>query len=165
MQCPFCGTDKDKVVDSRSSDGGKAVRRRRECLKCERRFTTYERIEAAPRITVIKKDGSRVPFARGRILEGLKKACFKRPVSDEQLRSIVEASEEAIFRDFEKEVPSTFIGDTVSRLLRSIDKVAYIRFASVYREFQDVGELIDEAEEVRDMPDEATQGKLFDPDA
>ncbi len=152
MQCPFCGTDKDRVVDSRSSDGGKAVRRRRECSRCTRRFTTYERVEAAPRITVIKKDGSRVPFNRRQILAGLQKACFKRPVSSDQLRRIVESTEEEIFREFDKEVPSTFIGDTVAKYLRAVDKVAYIRFASVYREFRDVGELIEEAEEVRDLP-------------
>ena len=152
MQCPFCGTDRDRVVDSRSTDGGKAVRRRRECAKCSRRFTTYERAEEAPRITVIKKDGSRMPFNRRQILAGLQKACFKRPVSSDQLRRIVEATEEEIFREFEKEVPSTFIGDTVAKYLRAVDKVAYIRFASVYREFRDVGEFIEEAEEVRDIP-------------
>lgn len=152
MQCPFCGTDRDRVVDSRSTDGGKAVRRRRECAKCNRRFTTYERAEEAPRITVIKKDGSRMPFNRRQVLAGLQKACFKRPVSSDQLRRIVEATEEEIFREFEKEVPSTFIGDTVAKYLRAVDKVAYIRFASVYREFRDVGELIEEAEDVRDIP-------------
>jgi len=162
MQCPFCGKDDDKVVDSRSSDGGRAVRRRRQCRRCGRRFTTYERVEEAARITVVKKDGSRVPYDRGRILAGVEKACFKRPVSDDQLRSIVDAAEEEIFRNFEKEVPSAFIGETVSRLLRNIDKVAYIRFASVYREFRDVGELIEEAQEVRDMPPEpASQQRLF----
>lgn len=163
MQCPFCGTDKDRVVDSRSSNGGKAVRRRRECNQCKRRFTTYERVEDAPRITVIKRDGSRVPFDRQRILTGLQKACFKRAVSGQQLRQIVDATEEEIFREFDKEVPVTFIGDTVSRRLREVDKVAYIRFASVYRKFQDVGELIEEAEEVRDLPEPGPgQAKLFD---
>ena len=162
MQCPFCAADKDRVVDSRSSDGGKAVRRRRECSNCSRRFTTYERVEEAPRIMVIKKDGLRVPFNRRQILAGLQKACFKRPVSNDQLRRIVEATEEEIFREFEKEVPSTFIGDSVAKYLRAVDKVAYIRFASVYREFRDVGEFIEEAEEVRDMPTEAPgQRDLF----
>ena len=162
MQCPFCGIDRDKVVDSRGSEGGRAVRRRRECLGCRRRFTTYERVEENIRLTVVKKDGSRVPYDRSKVLAGLQKACYKRPVSDEQLRHIVEAAEEDIFRKFEKEVPSTYIGDAISQQLRRVDKVAYIRFASVYREFQDVGDLIDEAEEVRDTPGEAPgQHDLF----
>ena len=163
MQCPFCGTDNDKVIDSRASNGGKAVRRRRECNHCKRRFTTYERAQNTPRITVIKRDGSRVPFDRQRVLTGLEKACFKRPVSGEQLRKIVDATEEEIFREFDKEVPVTFIGDTVSKWLREVDKVAYIRFASVYRKFQDVGELIEEAQEVRDLPEPPPgQAKLFE---
>ncbi len=162
MQCPFCGVDRDKVVDSRSSEGGRAVRRRRECLACGRRFTTYERVEDSPRITVIKKDGSRVPYDRSKLLAGLQKACYKRPVSDQQLRQVVEAAEEDMFRRFEKEVPTSYIGDAVSQHLRRLDKVAYIRFASVYRQFQDVGELITEAEEVRDAPAEAPgQRDLF----
>ena len=163
MQCPFCGGDDDKVIDSRSSEVGRAVRRRRQCRRCGRRFTTYERAEVTPRITVVKKDGSRVPYERRKLLEGLQKACFKRPVSDAQLSRIVEATEEDIFRNFDKEVPSTSIGDLVSEQLRRVDKVAYIRFASVYREFRDVGEFIEEAEEVRDMPAEAPgQQELFD---
>ena len=163
MQCPFCGVDRDKVVDSRSSEGGRAVRRRRECLACGRRFTTYERVEDSPRITVVKKDGSRVPYDRTKVLAGLQKACYKRPVSDQQLRQVVEAAEEDMFRRFEKEVPSSYIGDAVSQHLRRLDKVAYIRFASVYRQFQDVGELITEAEEVRDAPTEAPgQRDLFE---
>jgi len=152
MQCPFCGTDHDKVVDSRSSEGGRAVRRRRECLDCRRRFTTYERVEDTPRLTVVKRDGTRVPYDRAKVLAGLRKACYKRPVSDRRLRKIIEAAEEAIFRRFEKEVPSTYIGDAISEGLRGVDKVAYIRFASVYRQFQDVGEIIDEAQELRDAP-------------
>ena len=162
MQCPFCGIDRDKVVDSRSSEGGRAVRRRRECLGCSRRFTTYERMEENLRLTVIKKDGSRVPYDRTKVLTGLQRACYKRQVSDQQLRRIVESAEEDIFRAFEKEVPSTYIGDAISQQLRRIDKVAYIRFASVYREFQDVGDLIDEAEEVRNAPADAPgQKDLF----
>lgn len=163
MQCPFCGADDDKVIDSRSSEGGRAVRRRRECRRCSRRFTTYERAEETPRITVVKKDGSRVPYERQKLLAGLQKACFKRPVSEPQLLRIVEATEEEIFRNFDKEVPSTRIGDLVGGQLRKVDQVAYIRFASVYREFRDVGELIEEAQEVRDSPPEAPgQQELFD---
>jgi len=163
MQCPFCGADNDKVVDSRGSDGGRAVRRRRECLHCRRRFTTYERVDVAPRVTVIKKDSTRVPYDRQKVLAGLQKACFKRNVSDQQLLAIVEGAEEDIFARFDKEVPSTFIGDAISDRLRRIDKVAYIRFASVYREFQDVGQIIEEAREVRDLPEDAPgQKDLFD---
>lgn len=165
MQCPYCGRDNDKVVDSRSSEGGKAVRRRRQCLHCQRRYTTYERAEEAPRISVVKKDLARVPYDRQRIIDGLRKASFKRPVSDQQILAIVERAEEEIFRNYDKEVPSTFIGDVVGRRLREIDKVAYIRFASVYREFKDVGELIQEAEVVRDEPPKLPgQQELFPPD-
>ena len=162
MQCPFCGKDHDKVVDSRSSEAGQAVRRRRECLECGRRFTTRERVEATTRLIVVKKDGSRVPYDRSKALAGLQKACYKRPVSDEQLRQLVDAVEEELFREYEKEVPSTYIGDAIGQQLRRVDKVAYIRFASVYREFRDVGDLIEEAEELRDAPDEAPgQRELF----
>ena len=152
MQCPFCGQDNDRVVDSRSSEGGKVVRRRRECGSCKRRFTTYERAEEALRLTVIKKDGSRQPYDRQKLISGLGKACYKRPVTDQQIRAIVEATEEDIFRHCEKDVPSSFIGDVVSAHLRAVDKVAYMRFASVYRQFADVGELIEEATEVKDIP-------------
>ncbi len=152
MQCPFCGQDNDKVVDSRSSEGGRVVRRRRQCLACDRRFTTYERPEENVRLTVIKKDGSRVPYDRQKIIAGLQKSCYKRPVSDERIREIVEATEEDIFRHYDRDVPSSFIGDAVSRHLRDVDKIAYVRFASVYRNFTDVGELIDEAQEARNAP-------------
>ncbi len=165
MQCPFCGNDSDKVVDSRSSDGGRVVRRRRQCLPCGRRFTTYERIEDSVRMTVIKKDGSRVPYSRNKVLVGLQAACYKRPVGEKELRRIVEATEEEIFRHCEKEVPSSFIGDAVSRHLRKVDQVAYVRFASVYRAFEDVGAFIEEANEVMSRPEDAPeQGRLFDGD-
>jgi transcriptional repressor NrdR len=152
MQCPFCGQDNDKVVDSRSSEGGKVVRRRRQCVSCERRFTTYERPEEAIRLYVLKKSGVREPYDRSKLITGLERACYKRPVKDEQIREIVEATEEDIYRRFEKEVPAGFIGDIASGHLRHIDKIAYVRFASVYREFADVGELINEANDVKDGP-------------
>ena len=152
MQCPFCGQDKDKVVDSRSSEGGRVVRRRRECLNCLRRYTTYERPEETIRLAVIKKDGSRVGYRREKIIEGLRKACYKRPVTDEQIRRIIDATEEEIFRTFDRDVPSSFIGDVVGSHLQNVDKIAYVRFASVYRDFADVGELIEEAREVKDSP-------------
>ncbi len=164
MQCPFCGQDNDKVVDSRSSEGGRVVRRRRQCLACKRRYTTYERPEEAIRLTVIKKDKSREPYQREKIIAGLQKACFKQPVTDEQLRAIVDAAEEEIFREFDKEVPSSFIGDTVAALLREVDKIAYVRFASVYRQFADVGELIHEAKVAKDAPSIGREQKdLFAP--
>jgi len=152
MQCPFCGQDKDRVIDSRSSEGGRVVRRRRQCEACKRRFTTYERVEDAVRLTVIKKDGSRQPYDRQKVIAGLEQACYKRPITDEQIRAVLEATEEDIFREFEKDVPSAFIGDTVGGHLRSLDKIAYIRFASVYRQFADVGELIEEARGVEETP-------------
>ena len=152
MQCPFCGQDEDKVIDSRSSDGGRMVRRRRNCLACGRRFTTYERVEETIRLAVVKKDNSREPYQREKIIAGLEKCCYKRPVSEEQIRQIVEATEEQMFKNFDKEVSSAFIGDAIAGRLREIDKIAYVRFASVYREFADVGELISEAQEVRHEP-------------
>jgi len=163
MQCPFCGKDHDRVVDSRSSEGGRAVRRRRECLECHRRFTTYERPEDSVRLTVVKRDGSRELYDRQKIILGIQKACSKRPVSDEQIRRILEVTEESIFKKYDREVPSTFIGEIVSSQLRRIDKIAYIRFASVYRNFDDVGELIEEATDVRDAPITGPEQKqLFD---
>src|ERR1035437_1155297 len=114
MQCPFCGQDDDKVVDSRAAEGGAAIRRRRQCLACQKRYTTYERAEEMVRLRVIKKDGSRVPYERRKIIEGLQKACYKRPVSDEQIRKVLDGVEEDIFRQFEKDVPSSFIGDAVA---------------------------------------------------
>ncbi|MFA6133225.1 MAG: transcriptional regulator NrdR [Phycisphaerae bacterium] len=164
MQCPFCGQDNDKVVDSRSSEGGKTVRRRRQCIACHRRFTTYERAEEALRLTVIKKDGSRVPYERQKVISGLQKACYKRPVSDEQIRQVVDASEEDIFRNFDRDVPSSFIGDAVASHLRELDKIAYVRFASVYQNFTNLGELIDEAKQAQEMPLPGKKQKaLFEP--
>ena len=162
MQCPFCGQDNDKVVDSRSSEGGRIIRRRRHCLACGKRYTTYERPEETIRLSVVKKDGSREPYDRQKVILGLQKACYKRPITDEQIRQIVEATEEEIFRSFDKELPSSFIGDSLSVRLRAIDKIAYVRFASVYRNFADVGELIDEAREAKDAPVVGPdQGDLF----
>jgi transcriptional repressor NrdR len=152
MQCPFCGQDNDKVIDSRSSDGGRVVRRRRNCLSCGRRFTTYERVEETVRLTVIKKDQSRQPYQREKMITGLEMCCFKRPVSDEQIAAIVDAAEEQIYKNFDKEVPSSYIGDALAHRLREVDKIAYVRFASVYRAFEDVGELITEAEQVKHDP-------------
>ena len=143
MKCPFCGTIEDKVIDSRTSREGDAIRRRRECLKCGKRFTSYERVEDFVPM-VIKKDGRREPFDRGKILNGLKKACEKRPISIETLEGIVDAIEKKLMGMGVKEVPSAWVGEQVMDSLREIDKVAYVRFASVYRQFKDINELLEE---------------------
>lgn len=162
MKCPFCKEDRDKVVDSRSSDGGRIIRRRRQCLVCRKRFTTYEKIGESFRLYVVKKDNSRVPYDRSKIVDGLQKACYKRPVSAEQIQHIVDKAEETIFQSFDKEVSSAFIGDRVMKQLRRVDKVAYIRFASVYRDFKDAGELIKEVSEAIIEAEPTAQLMLFD---
>lgn len=162
MKCPFCKEDDDKVVDSRSSDAGRVIRRRRQCLACKKRFTTYEKIGESFKLYVVKKDNSRVPYDRDRIIAGLQKACYKRPVSAEQIQQIADKIEEGVFRDFDKEVSSSFIGESVMKHLRVVDKVAYIRFASVYRQFQDAGELIEEVSQVIQETDYTGQPKLFE---
>lgn len=144
MRCPFCKEDNDKVIDSRSSESGRVIRRRRECVACEKRFTTYEKVGETFKLYVIKKDQSRIPYDRDKVIAGLQKACYKRPVSAEQIQQIADRVEEDIFRNFDKEVTSSFIGESVMTHLRNVDNVAYIRFASVYRDFKDAGQLIDE---------------------
>jgi transcriptional repressor NrdR len=144
MMCPFCKHDETKVIDSRGSQEF-VIRRRRECLKCERRFTTYEKIEDSP-IKVVKKDGSRVPFDRRKIREGIEKACWKRPVSEETIERIVSDIEIDLYENFEREVPSRYIGEKVMDALRQVDQVAFVRFASVYREFKDVNDFVEELE-------------------
>ena len=146
MHCPFCRHDETKVVDSRTSQQF-AIRRRRECLECGRRFTTYEKIEESP-LKVIKKDGSRVPFDRDKIRFGLEKACYKRPIGDEQIESIISDVEMDLYEDFQREIPSKEIGERLMRALRSIDQVAFVRFASVYREFDDVNDFVRELEPI-----------------
>lgn len=143
MKCPFCSNIEDKVVDSRESREGDVIRRRRECLKCERRFTSYERIDEIPYM-VIKKDGRREPFSRDKVMAGLLRACEKRPVSTSKLDAIVNAVEAFVQTSPERERPTTKIGEMIMRRLKELDKVAYVRFASVYLEFQDVGEFMDE---------------------
>jgi len=162
VRCPFCKENRDKVVDSRSSDAGRVIRRRRQCLACKKRFTTYEKIGESFKLYVVKKDDSRVPYDREKIIAGLQKACYKRPVSAEQIQQIADKAEEEIFRNFDKEVSSAFIGESVMKHLRVVDKVAYIRFASVYRDFQDAGELIDEVSQVIQEAEHIGQPKLFD---
>ena len=162
MRCPFCKEDNDKVIDSRSSDAGRVIRRRRQCLVCKRRFTTYEKTGDSIKLHVVKKDKSRVPYDRDKIVVGVQKACYKRPVSAEQVQQIADKAEEDIFRRFDREVTSAFIGECVMKHLREVDKVAYIRFASVYREFSDAGELIEEVTRAIQESDPADQLKLFD---
>jgi transcriptional repressor NrdR len=162
VRCPFCKEDKDKVVDSRSSDTGRVIRRRRQCLACKRRFTTYEKVGESFKLYVVKKDNSRVPYDRDKVIAGLQKACYKRLVSVEQIQQIADKVEEDVFRNFDKEVSSAFIGESVMKHLRNVDKVAYIRFASVYRDFKDAGELIDEVSQVIQRAEHVGQRKLFD---
>ncbi len=136
MLCPFCGHLEDKVIDSREAREGTNIRRRRECLACQKRFTTYERIEEIP-FMVIKKDGRRERFDRQKVLNGLLKACEKRPVAIHRLAGIVDAVEAAMLAEPDRELASTAIGEIVMNRLRELDKIAYVRFASVYRDFQD----------------------------
>ena len=147
MKCPFCGALENKVVDSRLSRDNTAIRRRRECLKCGRRVTTYEYIEET-QLMVIKKDGRREPFSPQKVLEGIKKACQKRPISIEQMEEFVRELEQSYQEMGLKEVPTSDIGEKVMAKLHEWDKVAYVRFASVYRDFKDVHEFMRELEEI-----------------
>jgi len=161
VKCPYCKENRDKVIDSRSSEVGRVIRRRRQCLACSRRFTTYEKIGESFKLNVIKKDNSRVPYDREKVISGLQKACYKRPVSAEQMQQIADKVEEEIFRHSDKEVSSKFIGESTMKHLKAVDEVAYIRFASVYREFTDAGELIDEVSQAIMQPGDTNQPKLF----
>ncbi len=165
MRCPFCDADKEslKVIDSRTCEGGRSIRRRRECLGCDKRFTTYERIEETVKLIVVKRDGRRVPWDRGKILSGLERACFKRPVPASELLRIVDEIEEEVFKLHDREVVSTVIGAMVTDRLRRLDQVAYVRFASVYKQFKTLEELVDEAKLVLDARrfEDPDQGRLF----
>jgi transcriptional repressor NrdR len=145
MRCPFCSATEDKVVDTRPSDNDQIIRRRRECVGCSRRFTTYERIEEVLPL-VIKKDGRREPYDRAKLMAGLKKACEKRPVPIETLEKTLDQIERSLQELGDKEVPSTKIGDAVLAKLRDLDEVAYFRFASVYLSFKDASELMNEVQ-------------------
>ena len=143
MRCPYCNNDNDKVTDTRAGTTGFSTRRRRECVSCGRRFTTYERIEEVS-IKVVKKDGARVPFEREKIQRGIEKACWKRPISEDQIECVLALVENDIFCKFENEVDSDYLGELIMRHLRDLDQVAYVRFASVYREFKDVHDFVEE---------------------
>lgn len=143
MKCPFCQKSSNKVVDSRLSQNGRAIRRRRECLKCRKRFTTYEYIEETP-LMVIKKDGRREPFDRNKLLAGIMKACEKRPISIEKIEKLVNSIEQTLQKDFQRELRSKVIGELVMKKLYDLDEIAYVRFASVYRQFKDVNQFMKE---------------------
>lgn len=150
MKCPFCRKDNDRVLDTRGTPDGFAIRRRRQCLACGQRYTTYERLEQTT-VKIIKKDGVREPFDHAKIKQGLEKACWKRPVSDKQLETIIDAVENELEARFEPEVESRHVGELVMRFLREVDEVAYIRFASVYRRFKDVHDFVDELRPMLDL--------------
>jgi transcriptional repressor NrdR len=162
MICPYCNANDDKVIDSRASDAGKIIRRRRECLGCGRRFTTYERVEPTARLTVVERDGSRAPFSRDNIMRGIQAACGKRAVSEEVKEQLVNDLDEELHREFDREVESRAIGERVMVKLRDVDEVAYIRFASEYYKFKSVDELKQQLElldgHIKDAKD---QGHLF----
>lgn len=162
MICPYCEIDNDKVIDSRASEGGRVIRRRRECVHCHKRFTTYERVEQTSRLMVIKRDGTRVPFDRQNVLKGIIAACGKRPIAEEVKQGIAEEVEEQLVRDFEREVPSRVIGERVMRRLLEIDEVAFLRFASEYHQFQSVDDIRRQLDELSTRPrDMKNQQSLF----
>jgi transcriptional repressor NrdR len=160
--CPYCNQDNDKVIDSRAGDGGKIIRRRRECLACQRRYTTYERVEQTVRLMVIKRDGRRVPFDRENIARGVTAACGKRKIPEEVKQKMLDQIEEDLHRQYDREVESRVIGERVMLVLRDVDEVAYIRFASEYYKFKSVDELKQQLElldgRVKDLKN---QQKLF----
>lgn len=143
MRCPFCRHDNDRVLNTRASEDGFAIRRRRMCNNCRRRYTTYERLEESG-LQVVKKDSTRVPFDRGKIRQGIQQACWKRPIEAERMDVVAAQVEAEIYESFENEVPSRQIGEIVMRHLADLDKVAYVRFASVYRDFADVRDFVRE---------------------
>jgi len=153
MKCPFCQSDNDRVVDSRASDDGAAIRRRRECLDCKHRYTTYERVEGTT-VKIVKKDGGRESFDHAKLKRGLEKACWKRPISDAQLEAVIASVEEDLEAAFDSEVESRRLGELVMQKLRDLDEVAYVRFASVYRQFKDVHDFVTELKPMLDESDE-----------
>lgn len=153
MRCPFCGAEDSSVLDSRPVEEGYAIRRRRQCVACARRFTTYERRETSALLSVVKKDGSREPYDREKILSGLLRAIVKRPVTRERLEQLVNDVEMELLSTGDAEVPSSRIGELVLKRLKDIDQVAYVRFASVYREFETPDEFMKELEKLQEPPE------------
>jgi transcriptional repressor NrdR len=163
MICPYCGKDNDKVIDSRASEAGRVIRRRRQCIDCKKRYTTYERVEETVRLTVIKKDGSRVPFSRDNIMRGIVSACGKRPIPEESKVRLVDEVEDELHRSHDREVESREIGQMVAEKLKNLDEIAYVRFASEYYEFKNVGDILTQLEELnKRVRDVKHQQKLFD---
>lgn len=163
MLCPYCSHAESKVIDSREADNGEATRRRRECAGCNKRFTTYERVEKTARLVVVKKDGSRVPFDSTKLLAGIQIACGKRPVPEDAKQRVTRAIEDALHREFEREVESHEIGIRVARALRRVDRIAALRFASELYEFKDLQEFMRELEDLAALPEETPeQQRLFD---
>ena len=162
MHCPFCASENTRVVDSRYVRDQNSTRRRRRCDDCERRFTTYERVEETAGLVVIKRDGSRVPFDRERIVRGVQLACGKRPIPEDDKAALVDAVDDEIHQDFDREVPSSVIGEKVMRRLKDLDEVAYVRFASEHYQFGTVGEIRRHAEELETrVKDAKNQQPLF----
>jgi transcriptional repressor NrdR len=157
MICPFCNANKDKVIDSRSTEAGQVIRRRRHCLACDKRFTTYERVEQSARLTVIKKDGTRVPFDAERVMQGVKAACGKRPISEGDKVDLVAIVEEELHREFDREVASKIIGERVMSHLRALDPVAYIRFATEHLGLATIDDVRAELEDLNRRPPEAKE--------
>lgn len=162
MICPFCNANDDKVIDSRPTEGGAVIRRRRVCQKCDRRFSTYERVEQASRLMVVKKDGTRVPFSTENIVRGVSNACGKRPIPEDIKRQLAEQVEEELHAEFEREVPSETIGERVMARLRHIDKIAYIRFATEHLQLSTLEEIQRELDDLSARPTEGPgQSSLF----
>lgn len=164
MRCPYCKDQQDKVIDSRATEGGAVIRRRRQCLVCDRRYTTYERIETSTKLLVAKRDGTREPYSREKLQAGLQRACWKRPLGSEVIDALVDEVEEEVFRRFDREVQSAYLGHAVSLRLRKLDKVAYLRYASLYHNFEVVDDFIQEAQDIldRDRQEVIGQQELFE---
>ena len=148
MRCPYCRNENDRVIDSRTNPDGFSIRRRRQCISCKRRFTTYERLEEVVSIKVVKKDGTRVPFERDKLRVGIERACYKRPVRDAQIETILMEVENDIYLNFDEEVDSKYLGELVMQHMKQLDQVAYVRFASVYRQFKDAQDFVEELEPI-----------------
>ena len=164
MICPYCGEDNDKVIDSRASEGGVAIRRRRECLGCSRRYTSYERIEKTTRLVVVKKDGTRVAFDSAKILAGVQAACGKRAIPEDLKIRLVQEVEDEVHREFDREIPSPEVGRRVAMKLRVLDEIAYIRFASEHLEFRTLGDFADELSELQSRPRDLPNQQALFPD-
>ncbi len=162
MRCPFCDKDNDKVLDSRTTDGGSVIRRRRQCVICTKRFTTYERVDQTARLVVIKRDGRREAFDRSKVMRSVQIACGKRRIPQETLEQLVDQVEEELQREFEREVNARVVGERVMRRLFALDEVACIRFASEYYAFKSIDDLRRQMDEMKDhVPDSKDQHKLF----